>query len=120
MGRRLRVGVLGARRGGYLARLFERDRRTRVVAVCDSDGSRDPHGGTAFYNQVAGIFADSSVDIISIATPPSSHMQLAIEAMRAGKHVLIEKPLALREQQGEIIRLIDKIRFTPPRKVPRP
>ena len=101
------IGIIGyGGFGGFIHRAWDKMDNARVVAVCDSDASREPRCGVAFYNQVAGIFADGAVDIISIATPPSSHMQLAIEAMRASKHVLIEKPLALTEQEGELIRKV--------------
>jgi len=40
------------------------------------------------------LLADPAIDAVVIATPVSSHVALALEAMRAGKHVLVEKPLA--------------------------
>jgi len=53
--------------------------------------------------------AIEAADLIVIATPSGSHYQLAVEALSAGKHVLVEKPLALTENQSmEVIRLADK------------
>lgn len=50
------------------------------------------------------LFARDDVDIVHIATPPSSHHALGLAAARAGKHVLCEKPLAVTMQQaGEIL-----------------
>jgi predicted dehydrogenase len=44
---------------------------------------------------------DSDVDVVSICTPTPSHMQLATELMRAGKHVLCEKPIARTLEQAQ-------------------
>lgn len=49
---------------------------------------------------------DPSIDAIVIATPVSTHFELALDALRAGKHVLVEKPLAVTVEQG--LRLLDE------------
>ena len=46
---------------------------------------------------------DRSVDLVVIATPVSTHFDLAMEALRAGKHVMVEKPLTLTSDQGECL-----------------
>ncbi len=46
------------------------------------------------------VISDPSIDAIVIATPPKTHHKLAIEALRAGKHVLVEKPLATSVEEG--------------------
>jgi predicted dehydrogenase len=43
----------------------------------------------------AALFADESIDLVSICTPTDTHVDLAIAALRAKKHVLVEKPVAL-------------------------
>jgi len=55
--------------------------------------STDPHD----------VFANSAVDLVSICTPTDTHVDLAIRALRAGKHVLVEKPVSL--DPNEIRRL---------------
>jgi len=54
----------------------------------------------------AELIDDPAVDVIVISTPVSSHYDLAMAALRAGKHVLVEKPLVATVEQG--IRLIDE------------
>lgn len=100
------IGIIGyGGFGEFIHKAWDEMGNAHVVAVCDSAPSRDP-GGISFYRDVPGFLADEAIDIVSIATPPSTHKALAIEAMRRGKHVLIEKPLALTEADGlEIIRV---------------
>jgi predicted dehydrogenase len=47
------------------------------------------------------LFADPAVDAIAIATPVASHFELAMQALHAGKHVLVEKPLTATAEHGE-------------------
>ncbi|MGX7896991.1 Gfo/Idh/MocA family oxidoreductase [Tsuneonella sp. HG222] len=53
----------------------------------------------------ASLIADPAIDLIVIATPNDSHVDLAEQALRAGKHVVIDKPFALDLQSGE--RIVD-------------
>src|SRR5262249_51543437 len=47
------------------------------------------------YERAEQLLADKSVDLVSICARTDTHVDLAIRAMRAGKHVLVEKPIAL-------------------------
>ena len=49
------------------------------------------------------LIADPDVDIVVVTTPPYLHESVALEALRAGKHVLVEKPLAINPTQAENI-----------------
>jgi predicted dehydrogenase len=53
-----------------------------------------PYSGVTATNTVSDVFDDPTVEAVAIATPASSHAELAIAAMNAGKHVVIEKPIA--------------------------
>jgi len=83
----------------------------RLVAVCDRNPARragqsavgpagqEPlqfdRGAVALYADAAELFADPAVDVVSITTPTESHVPLALAALAAAKHVLVEKPVAL-------------------------
>lgn len=61
--------------------------------------------GLRTYNTLDGILRDEDIDIITIATPNDFHCPYAIEAFKAGKHVITEKPAAL--SSGELQKMID-------------
>jgi predicted dehydrogenase len=101
----VRVGIVGAR----FAANFHWEGLRRVYGVpVEIIGvtSKTPEARDAFAHEkgIASFanFADlcSAVDVIDLCTPPSSHEQLAIEALAAGKHVIIEKPLTGYYGQG--------------------
>ena len=87
-------------------------RRTKdciLTAVCDinpaqfcklSDGIRKE---IKCYIRSEECFRDENVDAVLIATPHYFHVPLAIEAMRAGKHVLVEKPIAVHKKDAECL-----------------
>lgn len=71
---------------------------SRLVAVMRRDLAKaadfaQRHHVPRFYNEAAALINDAEVNAIYIATPPLSHEAYAIEAMKAGKHVYIEKPV---------------------------
>ncbi len=102
------IGIIGyGGFGEFIHQAWDKMDNAHVVAVCDSDPSRNPGRGS-FYTDVVDILADREVDIVSIATPPSTHKDIAIQALRAGKHVLVEKPLALSVSDGELVRDVQK------------
>lgn len=96
----IRVAVIGA---GYwgpnLIRNFSACPTTDLVAVCDRDHERLQRVLTS-YPAVRGVtsadelLSDPSLDAVAIATPVATHAPLALQALAAGKHVLVEKPLA--------------------------
>jgi predicted dehydrogenase len=71
----------------------------RLVAVADLDAARlapiaKRYPGVMTTQDHTALLADRSIDAVCIATPISTHRRLAEEAFAAGKHVLVEKPLA--------------------------
>jgi len=59
-----------------------------------------------FDSDVNETLADPSVDAVVVATPPSTHFTLAKRALEAGKDVLVEKPMALKTEEGEVLNLL--------------
>ncbi len=74
--------------------------RCRIVSLCDmypekAEALRREHGLEApVHREIDAVFADGSVDLVSICLPPSLHAEAAIRALESGKHVLCEKPMA--------------------------
>jgi 1,5-anhydro-D-fructose reductase (1,5-anhydro-D-mannitol-forming) len=73
---------------------------SKLVAVMRRDGARardyaERHGVPRWYDDAAQLIADTDVDAVYIATPPSSHRAYALQAIAAGKPVYIEKPMAM-------------------------
>ncbi|MEZ5996645.1 MAG: Gfo/Idh/MocA family oxidoreductase [Hyphomonadaceae bacterium] len=101
--KKLRAGVVGAGAFGRIhARKYAEDARTGFAGVYDPDDERaqqlaDTHGAQAF-ETLADMIA--SVDIVTVASPPSLHAGAARAALEAGKHVLVEKPLATDASDG--------------------
>jgi Oxidoreductase family, NAD-binding Rossmann fold/Oxidoreductase family, C-terminal alpha/beta domain len=76
------------------------------VSVSDVDTTRANDLAAAYAAQgvsVDDMIHDDSIEVIYIATPPSSHAPLAIRALKANKHVLCEKPLATTVADAEAI-----------------
>lgn len=76
--------------------------------VCDVEEERaldvvGRYNTVGVSSSVDEILADPSVDGIAVATPAGTHYDIAMAALRAGKHVLIEKPLAATVEQGRAI-----------------
>lgn len=126
---KIRVGIVGLSWGELQIEAFKRAHDYQVVALCDSDPARLQ--GVAQRQKITQAFTDyneliarDDVDLVSIATPPSTHHAIAQAAINAGKHVLVEKPLALNttdagallqsaESQGIVHAINLEMRFLP-------
>ena len=79
-----------------------------LVAVCDIDRARldKLHGiypEVTLYEDFEELLKDDRVDIISICLPSAMHADFAVRAMRAGKHVLVEKPIDITPERAALI-----------------
>lgn len=101
------VGVIGC---GYwgpnLVRNFARNPRTQVLAVCDSRHERAAKVGAEYRvpvvtDQVRELIAAPGIDLVVVATPSFTHFELAREALEAGRHVLVMKPLTTTSEHAE-------------------
>jgi predicted dehydrogenase len=97
---KLGVAVVGA---GYwgpnLIRNFQGSHDWDLVAVCDLDQDRahavlGSRSGVDVTGSLDDLLRRDDVDAVAIATPAHTHQGIALQALRAGKHVLVEKPLA--------------------------
>jgi predicted dehydrogenase len=96
----LRIGVIGyGYWGPNLVRNFAAGPRTRVVAIAEPSPARRQAAAVTVPHircvaDANAVIADPEVDAVAIATPIFTHHALARAALVAGKHVLVEKPLA--------------------------
>jgi len=106
------IGVIGfGYWGPNLVRNFSELQKSKVLAICDARPERLKsaqlrYPGVETTNDFRELMDHRGIDAIAIATPVSSHYELAMESLKAGKHVLVEKPLTMTSEQG--IRLIDE------------
>ncbi|NUN70491.1 MAG: Gfo/Idh/MocA family oxidoreductase [Bacteroidetes bacterium] len=124
---KVNVGVIGTGHLGSLhAKMYAEISDAAFIGVYDTDAEKRKsvaakYGVTAF-GSIAELLA--AVDAVSIATVTTTHHAVAMEALRAGKHVLIEKPItstlteadeliALAKQQGVLIQVGHIERFNP-------
>jgi predicted dehydrogenase len=103
----IQVGVLGyGYWGPNLVRNFMTAPGSAVVAVCDLVADRlyplcKLYPGLKAQTDPVELINDDNVQAVVIATPVSTHFELAMKALRAGKHVLVEKPLASNSAQAQ-------------------
>jgi len=94
---------------------FQKADGSALVAVMRRDRAKAEdyahrHGVPRAYDHAADLLADPDVDAVYIATPPSSHCELALQVAAAGKPCLVEKPMAVTHAQ--CLRMVDAFRRT--------
>jgi len=108
----IKIGVIGyGYWGPNLVRNFMLAPGSAVTRVCDLREERltplhKVYPGVKTCNRSEDLINDPAIDAVVIATPVSSHYELALAALKAGKQVLVEKPLASTSDQAR--RLIDE------------
>lgn len=106
------IGVIGyGYWGPNLVRNFAEAPGAKLIGISDSrserlDQARRRYPSAFLTGRASELLADPAVDAVAIATPVSSHFDLAMEALQSNKHVLVEKPLAANSEQA--LRLIDE------------
>lgn len=105
-GRRVGLGVIGLGRGfSLMLPSFVRDHRFQLVAAATpgAEGraafARDFGGAT--YAEAAALVEDPKVDAVYVASPHQFHCEHVCAAAAAGRHVLVDKPLAIRLDEGQ-------------------
>jgi len=87
---------------------FQKAEHSELLAVMrrDSEKAADfarRHGVRKWYDSVEALLADPEIDAIYIATPPRFHLEHCLAALAAGKHVYLEKPMAMDSGQCRTI-----------------
>jgi predicted dehydrogenase len=106
------IGIVGyGYWGPNLLRNFSEVPACRVVSVSDLRDARlaqvrSRYPAVKTTASFDDLLADTQVDAVVIATPVCTHFELAMQALRAGKHVLVEKPMAM--TSDDALRLIDE------------
>ena len=121
-GRKVNVAVVGL---GFMGvthlKAYQQLKAARLLAVCDSvrlpvngvlpgvagnvtgSGALDLGRDVRFYRALEEVLADPDVDLVDLCVPTVLHPRQAIAALKAGKHVLCEKPLALTSAKARLI-----------------
>lgn len=119
------IGIIGyGGFGKFLHHWWNKLEEVNVLAVADAKLQDDNSERLTVYQSSADLLKNAQIDIVSIVTPPALHAKLACEAMRAGKHVLLEKPVALnnedareivavQQETGKVVLVDHMIRYNP-------
>src|SRR4051812_30216393 len=117
------AGVIGKHHGLVISQLAD---RIDLVAVVDVDLPKAQdlaaHRGGTPYASLTEALAAEDIDVVSVCTPTGRHGEVAIEALRAGKHVIVEKPAEIttartdeiieaQEKAGTMVTVISQHRF---------
>lgn len=98
------VGIIGyGGFGKFLHHCWDKLEGVKVIAVSDMGLSDLQLKNWKTYRNWEDLIANDEIDIVSVATPPAFHEEIACAAMRKNKHVLLEKPIALTNEGAERI-----------------
>ncbi len=110
---KIRFAVVGCGGIGKLhSRVIKEIESAELVAVCDANQKSAEelaaaHGAKP-YSQLAEMFSSEKVDVVSVCVPSGVHAEVGVEAARAGKHVLVEKPIDVNLENAD--RLLEAAR----------
>jgi predicted dehydrogenase len=104
----VRAGVIGCGAGLFHLEGYAENPRATVVALAGLDAERcrslaKQFDVPAIYGDYAELIAQPDIDAVSVAVPNNLHLPVCVAALEAGKHVLVEKPLARNAEEGERI-----------------
>ena len=114
---KLKVGIIGT---GLIATKkhipsYQKIREIcELTALCDTDAEKAAQVAVASgiprsYSDVGHMIREAKLDLVSVCTPPKTHKDVAILAMKAGAHALIEKPLAMDENECDEILEVSRV-----------
>ncbi len=105
---RVRVGIVGVGIGATHANGYSKCPEVEIAALCDLNTERaqklaDQYGVKKIYTDYNEMIATEALDAVSVCTPNALHAPVAEAALKAGKHVLCEKPLSVNATEGQRI-----------------
>ena len=107
MAKKIKVGVIGT---GGISRMhiegYQKCPNVEVIAACDIDEARVKEAAKRFgiantFTKIGKLLAMDEIDAVSVCTPNFNHKASSIKALKAGKHVLCEKPMAMNAREGQ-------------------
>ena len=124
----LRFAVVGLGMGVTHCKDLRDAKGCELFALCDANAARLEQNKQEFgvrgYTDYADLLRDPDVDVVNICTPSGTHAELSIAALKAGKHVICEKPpdvtveavdrmIAARNASGKVLSVVFQSRFEP-------
>lgn len=108
---KLGAAVVGCGEGFRHIKAYSGCRDYELLAICDPDREKmeqrvkeyDLSENVALYSDYKEVVTDQAIDVVSIASPDYFHAEQAIACMKAGKHVLCEKPMTLDLEEASAI-----------------
>ena len=129
MSEKTKVGVIGLSMGQHHVGMYKNVADAELLAVCDKDEAwlkhmQKEHAVPRTYLKYEDLLADKDVQAVSVCLPTSMHAPATIAALKAGKHVLCEKPMATSardaqamaaaaKETGKVLMISHNQRFTP-------
>jgi hypothetical protein len=107
VGRRIRFAVVGCGRisGRHLEALKTHAENAEIVAVCDPDPAAlraaEQETGARGFSSLDRLLAESDAEVVVLATPSGMHADQGVQIAGAGRHVVTEKPMATRWEDGK-------------------
>lgn len=125
---KIRFGIVGfGNIGRRHANHIINNPSTELISVCDINTAVKEHipSDASYHTQYEEMLKDNSIDVVSICTPNYLHEPHAVAALNAGKHIVVEKPMAMNvaecdriiaagEQSRKIIFAVKQNRYNPP------
>lgn len=109
MARRFKIGVIGAGMWGLThIEAFKKERRAEVTWVCSASEISVsnavkrydiPHSSLDYHD----LLKDPTLDAVVVATPPNLHASMTVDAIKAGKYVLLEKPMVASRREMDLL-----------------
>ncbi|MDY6867204.1 MAG: Gfo/Idh/MocA family oxidoreductase [Chloroflexota bacterium] len=101
------IGIVGCGRISDMHALGYRDREdAKIIAVCDTNRRRarkkaKEWGAEEVYKDYAELLANPKIDLVELVVPHHPHKPMTVQAAQAGKHISVQKPMALTAAEAD-------------------